>query len=458
MLDPEQEKPELSRRGFILNYPMFRYWNRSYIDQGLENLRAKPLNLYVHMPYCIQRCAYCYFKTTTLKENRLQQIDRYVDSVCQEIRATPERFHLGARPIETMYFGGGTPTLLSAENLEKLFTTLRENFNIDRPEITVEGEPVTLTERKAEVLERYGVNRISLGIQSFAEEVVFQTGRRDTEEQAMAAIQLAKSIGATVNIDLISGLAGERMETWAYSVKRAIESGADSITVYKLELYANTPYYGAEKNQEIHLPDDEEELEYFEYAMNELRANGFQPVNAFTFTRNGAYDQQHTKSKWHGGDNYAFGVSAFGSLGNWSYQNTNDINAYTELVERGEVAYQRAYIATSLDLMIRDVVLGIKLLHLSHRRFRERHGLDLLHLCKSTLQTLESEGFVTVDDEHISLTDLGLIYADSVGRTLEAAIKRFAGVSSGGKARVHFAEPKELANLGGRALPAQPSA
>lgn len=440
-------RPERTRRDFILNYPMFRYWRKEAIADGTT---PQPLNIYVHMPYCIQRCAYCYFKTTTLKENRLAQIDHYVDSVCKEIELATRRYHLDERPIRTVYFGGGTPTLMSEENLDKIFTTLRANLDLSHvEEINVEGEPVTLTERKARVLKKNGVNRISLGIQSFCEEIVFNTGRADTEEQALKAIALAASTGATVNIDLISGLAGDRMETWAYSVQRALESGAHSITLYKLELYANTPYYASEKKSEIALPTDEQELELARYAIAEFKKNGYLPVNTFTFTKGGAYDQVHTRSKWTGEDNYAFGVSAFGGLGRWGYQNTSDIPTYTETVARGELPYNRAYTATSLDLMIREMVLGVKLIHLDHVRFKKRHGVDLLKICASTLQELEEEGLLTVDAQHVSLTDEGLLYGDHVARVLEGAFKDFAGADSGGRARVHFADP-QLIGIGGR--------
>src|SRR3954451_2181470 len=257
---------ELSRKGFIITYPMFRYWGKESVEEGLA---PKPLNLYVHTPYCIQRCAYCYFKTTTLKDNRLQEIDRYVNSVCKEIELISRHYDLKNRPIETVYFGGGTPTLLTEENIDKLFSSLRANFDLGDAQITFEGEPVTLTERKAALLQKNNVKRISLGIQSFKEEVVFQTGRRDTEEQTFKAIALAKATGAEVNIDLISGLPGETAEYWAYSVKRAIEADVHNITVYKLELYANTPYYSAEKKKEVTLPSEEDELGFYQYAMAE---------------------------------------------------------------------------------------------------------------------------------------------------------------------------------------------
>ena len=144
-------RPELSRKGFIITYPMFRYWGKESVEEGLA---PKPLNLYVHTPYCIQRCAYCYFKTTTLKDNRLQEIDRYVSSVCKEIELISKHYDLKNRPIETVYFGGGTPTLLTEENIDKLFSTLRANFALGDAQITFEGEPVTLTERKAALLKQ----------------------------------------------------------------------------------------------------------------------------------------------------------------------------------------------------------------------------------------------------------------------------------------------------------------
>jgi oxygen-independent coproporphyrinogen III oxidase len=437
--DPEPvhggSRPELSRRGFILTYPMFRYWNKPALDEGM---RPQPLNLYIHMPYCIQRCAYCYFKTTTLKENRLKEIDRYVSAVCKELALGAEHYGLAGRPVETVYFGGGTPTLMSEENIDRLFATIHESFTLADPQITFEGEPVTLTERKAALLARHRVNRISLGIQSFKEEIVFQTGRQDTEEEAMKAIALAKRTGAMVNIDLISGLAGETLESWAYSVQRAIEADVHNITIYKLELYANTPYYSAEKHQEIALPDDELELELIQYAMAELAKHDYRPINTFTFAKGGAHDQLNTRSKWLGNDNFAAGVSAFGSIGRWNYQNTNDIAAYTAAVERGELPAFRGYSCTTFDLLVREAVMGIKLVDLDHVRFRKRHGVDLRTVCADELAQLAEEGFLTVGERTISLTDRGILYGDHVGRSLEAALKRWSGAGSGSRARVLF--------------------
>jgi len=256
------------------------------------------------------------YKTTTLRNTQLSEIDRYVESLCREIRMAAEQFHLRERPAISVYFGGGTPTLLSPGNIDRVMQTVRQNLTLADPEINFEAEPVSLTARKAEILVQHGVNRINLGIQSFCDDIVFRTGRRDTEAQALKAIEIALSTGAVVNIDLISGLQGETPETWAYSIRRAIESGAPSITVYKLELYANTEYYASLKRQNISLPSDEEELKLADYALEELTSAGYQPANFFTYTRGGRHVQRHITTKWQGTDVYAFGSSAFGSLGN----------------------------------------------------------------------------------------------------------------------------------------------
>lgn len=423
MLNVIQDDQELTRRGFVTNYPDFRQWRKEAAEQGLDR---RPLNVYLHLPYCIQRCAYCHYKTTTLRSTQLSDIDRYVDSLCREIEIAAERFHLRDRPTISLYFGGGTPSLLSAANIDRIMQTLRRNLTLADPEINFEAEPVSLTSRKAEILMEHGVNRINLGIQSFCDDIVFRTGRRDTEKQAMKAIEIALSSGAVLNIDLISGLQGETSETWEYSVRRAIETGAPSVTVYKLELYANTEYYANLRRQNISLPSDEEELKFARHALDEFTGAGYQPVNFFTFTRGGRYVQRHTTTKWQGVDIYAFGASAFGSLGNWAYQNTNELERYSELLEQGTPPLFRGYVYNDLEMMTRDVILGMKLIRFDRRAFRKRHGLDLVKLCGPALQRLQEDEFITVDDDAIVMSRKGILYGDYVGRVLATSLESLA--------------------------------
>ena len=361
-----------------------------------------------------------------MRKTQLGDIDRYVNSLCREIEIAAERFHLRERPAISLYFGGGTPTLLNARNIDHIMDTLHRHLRLADPEINFEAEPVSLTAQKAEILKRHGVNRINVGIQSFCDDIVFRTGRRDTEQQALKAIDIALSTGAVVNIDLISGLQGETPETWAHSVRRAIETGAPSITVYKLEVYANTEYYASLRRQNISLPSDDEELKMARHALEEFTRAGYQPVNFFTFTRGGHYVQRHTTTKWQGVDVYAFGASAFGSLGNWAYQNTNDLERYSELLDQKQLPLFRGHVYNDLELMTRDVILGMKLIRFDRSLFRKRHGLDLVRLCESTLHALQDDGFLTIDPDAIMLTHKGILYGDYVGRVLASSLEALA--------------------------------
>lgn len=421
--DATPARIELTRKGFVTNYPPYRYWRPEAAQRFLE---PAPLNVYVHSPYCVQRCAYCHYKTTTLGESRKVELDRYVASLCREIELGSRRFHLRDRPTTSIYFGGGTPTLLSRDNLSRIMDCLRENLTLVDPEITCEGEPVTLIPSKAAHLKQLGVNRISLGVQSFSDEVVFKTGRRDTEEQAFAAIAIAKDTGAVVNIDLMSGLAAETDATWAHTVERALAADVHSLTVYKTELYSNTEYYVSLRKNALALPSDEEELKYARYAIEHLERAGYLPVNFFTFTKGGGFAQRHTTSKWRGDDIYAFGVSAFGSLGSYSVQNTSDLQKYSDMIEAGELPIARGYRLTAKDMLARDVVLGMKLMHIDRSALKERYGFDVVGLCRSTVDELVAGDFVTVTDERVSMTRKGVLWGDYTGRTLAAAIDAVA--------------------------------
>lgn len=420
MLNVIQDVPVATRRGFVTNYPPFRSWRSESAGEGLI---PKPLNIYVHLPYCIQRCEYCHFKTTTLRKSQLAEIDRYIQSLCREIDLATERFHLRERPATSLYFGGGTPSLLSADNINRVMQALRRNLTLADPEITFEAEPVTLTRRKAEILAEHGATRISVGIQSFCDEIVFRTGRKDTEKQAREAIDIALSTGAVVNIDLISGLLGETPETWAYSVRRALETGVHSISAYKLEIYANTEYAAELRRRQISLPSDDEELALARYAIDEFRGAGYQPINFFTFSRDAGYVPRHITSRWRGGDTYAFGSSAFGSLGNWAYQNTNEFDKYSASIEREQLPIFRGHVSTALEMMTRDVILGMKLIRFDRKAFRARHGFDILRLCQPAIEQLEADRFLTVDDDVVALSDKGILYGDHVGRTLASSLE-----------------------------------
>jgi oxygen-independent coproporphyrinogen-3 oxidase len=403
------------RAGFVTNYPNFLHWK----NLAAGNLSADgPLNIYVHTPYCIQRCSYCYYKTVNLKgAERTQRIERYVNALCKEIELASAYYNLKGRRVVSVYFGGGTPTLLDGEQLHRIVATLQEHLTLGDCEFTVEAEPVTLTEGKAEILQTLPMNRISMGVQSFNDEIIARSNRLDNEKKALKAIAIARNTGAVVNIDLMSGLADEKMDSWAHSVDRAIESGVDSITVYKTELYANTPYYKEMRKDALDLPSEDQELGFMRHAVERMEASGYNPWSFYTFTKGGGHQHVYATSTFLGDDCYAFGVSAFGKLGDTLFQNSNDENTYTEMLEVGQLPIMRGHRLSSLDAMIRELVLGLKLVRFDLGRFQERHGFRLEALCGDTLAQLRDEDFISVDGESIRLMPKGILYGDYVGKS-----------------------------------------
>ncbi|NJO16164.1 MAG: radical SAM family heme chaperone HemW [Thioploca sp.] len=416
---------EPSRRGFVTNYPNFQHWKKTLPSQ--VNL-ISPLNIYVHIPFCAQQCSYCYYRTVT--GSRKSEMDRYVDALCKEIERSSEHFSLRERPISSIYFGGGTPTLLDEQSLNKITETLHKCFKLDSnnlPEFTVEGEPVTVIKKKTAVLQKIGANRISMGVQSLCDDVLKRSNRQDTENKVIRAIGFAQETGAVVNIDLMSGLAGETMNTWKYSVKRALEIGVESITVYKTELYANTQYFKDLRNEKIILPTDEEEIELMRYAIAQFEEASYLPWCFFTFTKEGKYQHVHATRIWEGEDYFPFGVSAFGRLGTQLFQNTNDVSNYVEQVEKGEIPIFRGHRMTALDEIVRDVLLGIKLNYLSFEYFRDKYGFNLETLCGSAIDELAQKGYVKLTDSRLVLTPEGMVQGDYSGKFLaRALLERYA--------------------------------
>ena len=404
------------RKGFVTNYPNFMQW--SHLDAE-EMGDQGPLNIYLHSPYCIQRCSYCYYKTINLRgKDKGKRMAEYIDRMCREIEMASQYYNLKGRHINSIYFGGGTPSLLDEPLLEQVFRTLHDNLTIDKPEICIEAEPVTMTKRKAAKLIELGATRISMGVQSFDNDIIKGSHRLDDEKKAVRAIEIAKNTGAVINIDLMSGLAGETPATWKHSVGTAINLGIQSISVYKTEIYTNTDYYRGLRKGTIDLPSDEQELDYMAYAMDELEAAGYEPWCFYTFTKGGEDVHLHSPSVFRGDDIYSFGVSAFGRLNNYVFQNSNNENRYMKMIDEGRLPVHRGHYLTSRDQMIRDVVLTMKLVSLNLNDFERKYGFRLEALAPQSMNELVDGGYINVSDSEIRLTRKGILHGDFSGKTI----------------------------------------
>ncbi len=418
-------KLEPTRRGFITNYPPFRRWSKKVVK---DFLALEPVNIYVHIPFCTQTCSYCYYMTVT-KQNATV-VDSYVDAVCAEIEHSAKHFNLHERPVNSIYFGGGTPTTLNEKNLRKIIDCIKDNFNVDDPEFTIEGEPMSLTKKKIGILDAVGANRISIGVQSFDDQIIKLSERKHDAQKALDVIAaLKKQSDWVVNIDLLSGLAGETPETWEKSLKTALSTGVDSITIYKMEAYSNTTFGQQVLAEDLNLPNDKEEEEFMKTALPMLEANDYLPWCTFTFTKSGMSPNVYASSIWNGDDLCSFGASAFGKIGRFVYQNYADMHNYMNIVEKGVLPVWRGNRLNNVEEMIRAILLGMKLTRLDTKEFQYTFGVDLLKVCENELYDLIKEGFVKIEDGIIQMTQKGLLYSDFTGKTLAIGVSKRFGFS-----------------------------
>ncbi|MFQ3247445.1 MAG: oxygen-independent coproporphyrinogen-3 oxidase [Arenicella sp.] len=417
-LDYRLETP--SRGGFVVAWPPQRHWRPV---EKTAQVTTRPLHLYFHIPFCLQRCRYCFFKVGILSENSHEVREAYVDALCKEVEMVADAMALRGRSVRSIYFGGGTPSVLSPEQLARIKKTIDAHFVLDDPEFVFEIEPVTFSNRLIDSLPDLGVNRISFGVQSFDDRVVALTGRHDTEEKNCRAIERALGTGVVVNIDLLSGLEGETEASWRHSVNRATGLGVHAITMYKLELYSNAEYMEGLKHGKLSLPNNQQELEFARYGIEQFQSNGYLPSTYFTFTREGKFPQRHIISRWEGEDMYGFGASAFGSINNESRQNVSEIDDYLKCIEEGEIPLHRSLKNSSLDNMLRDVIMGLKTTTIDLSKYHKRHGIRLESLLSTAIDSLVSTGLLQRDSEKLHLTQEGIIYGDYCGRYLGAALR-----------------------------------
>ena len=242
----DQEKTGLGNY-FIANYPPFSFWKKDYVADAQTVLNSPPkpgvpLGLYLHIPFCRKRCKFCYFRVYT--DKNANDISVYLDAITKEVELLSKSACVGGRPLDYVYFGGGTPSYLSATQLDNLMTRLREIMPWDQArEVTFECEPGTLQKHKLETLRKHGITRLSLGVENFKPEILQYNGRAHLEDEIYRAYGWARELGfPQINLDLIAGMVGEDWDNWKVCVAKTIALAPDCVTIYQMELPYNTVF------------------------------------------------------------------------------------------------------------------------------------------------------------------------------------------------------------------------
>lgn len=289
-----------------------------------------PLGLYIHIPFCRSKCQYCDFYS--LPQNDEKLMDEYLRAICTHIREAGP-LAPGYR-VDTIYFGGGTPSYFGANGLATIMNTIRKCFDVDaNAEITFEANPDSVTPRLLRRLRAEGFNRVSLGIQCDDDAILKDIGRPHTYAQAVEAVRLIRRAGyKNLSVDLMYGLPGQSLEGWKDTLQNVIKLDPEHISCYGLKLEEGTPLY--ERQQECDLADDDLQADMYLAAVEFLRLKGYRQYEISNFAKR-EMASRHNLKYWTGGEYLGFGPDASSDFAGRRFSNVRDIRAYIDGVTRG---------------------------------------------------------------------------------------------------------------------------
>ncbi len=484
--EPPMKKETTVGNYFVSNYPPFSFWKPEFVPDILAALEkppthnylstlnsqpsTPPLGIYLHIPFCRKRCHFCYFKVYTDKDS--VAIRAYMDAALKELSIYAKKPVIGGRTANFVYFGGGTPSYLSVDQLKHLTDGMKKLISWDGvEEVTFECEPGTLTDHKLKAIREMGVTRLSLGIENFSDHILEINGRAHRSKEVYRAYNYAREIGfPQINIDLIAGMVEETAENWRDCVAKTIELSADSVTIYEMEIPYNTTIYQqmkAEGKLVAPVADWDTKRAWVNYAFSELEKVGYTVASAYTAVRSGSKNMGSTghlpvssgdspdetsgtsqlntgvllsstpsgvplggspsgtggspvpptqfiyrDKLWAGADLLSLGVASFGHFSGTHYQNHHDFETYVTKITQGELPIYRALTPTDDEKLIREFVLQLKLGHVSCGYFQKKFGVDPRERFAVPLQTLHDWGFGKVEGDIIRLNRDGLLQVD----------------------------------------------
>ncbi|MBN1441068.1 MAG: coproporphyrinogen III oxidase family protein [Planctomycetes bacterium] len=424
-VSPENTNQTTAGNYFVANYPPFSFWTperRSEVLEALDRSPAPetPLGIYVHIPFCRRRCHFCYFRVYTGRDARKDRIARYVDAAVRELEIYAGKPLIEGRSPRYVYFGGGTPSFLPPKELERLFGSMQRIIPWDGvEEVTFECEPGTLDEEKLRALRKLGITRLSLGIESFDDDILRTNGRAHLSGEIHRAYGYARSIGFDqINIDLIAGMLNETEESWLASVRKAIEIEPDCVTIYQMEIPFNTVIYqGMKERGEIIAPvaDWPTKRAWTRQAFADLEAAGYTVTSAYTAVRDPErYQFLYRDYLWRGADMISLGVASFGHFGGTHYQNEKDFEPYAARVAAGELPIHRALTMTEEEKLVRELILQLKLGRVSRGYFLRKFQTDIYEKFAHPLEDYRDGGLIELGGDEVKLTRASLLRVDEL--------------------------------------------
>lgn len=371
----------------------------------------KDLGLYLHIPFCIQKCGYCDFLSAPAgREER----EAYVQALEKEIRSYGD-FAKGYR-VSTVFVGGGTPSCLEAPQTERIFQAVRDTFDIERmPEISMEMNPGTVTPEKLQTYKNCGINRLSMGLQSVRDSNLKLLGRIHTYEAFLESYHLAREAGfQNINVDLISSLPGQTEASWREELKTTAELSPEHISVYQLILEEGTPFYEKYAGHPELLPDEETSRAIYEVTAEVLAAYGFRQYEISNYAKEGR-ECRHNLKYWERGDYLGLGLGAASMVRNIRMSNTGDMKTYLEKCGEPKTMRTDVQFLEEPQQMEEFMFLGLrKTRGISKKEFRRVFGRDIELVYEKALEKFLSNGMLLEKKDRLYLSKEGVLLSNAV--------------------------------------------
>lgn len=374
----------------------------------------KPLGLYIHIPFCVQKCKYCDFLSAPADDATKK---RYAEAICKEITGYKELTK--EYQLATVYFGGGTPSVLELSLIEKILSAVKASFALEESaEITLEVNPGTASLDKLKGYKELGVNRLSIGVQSAKEEELRLLGRIHSFDDAKTTVLWAREAGFTnISLDLMSALPNQSLDDYKENVEAILSLNPEHISSYSLIVEEGTPFYsqyaeGAPKENE--LPDEETDRAMYAYTKERLVRAGYERYEISNYAKPG-FESRHNSSYWIGTEYIGVGLGASSLFTNARYHNETDLTTYINRVEAGQDIRLEMERLVQEEQMEEFMILGLRMMRgVSRAEFQNRFGKPIETVYGSALKKLEKQGLLLLEGDTIALTETGIDVSNQV--------------------------------------------
>lgn len=372
----------------------------------------RKVGIYIHIPFCKQKCFYCDFVSYC---DKTKFIDRYIDCLKKEIESKSNKNEI---VIDTIYIGGGTPSIIDVKLIIEVLESIKENFNVEKEaEITIEINPGTVNEEKLKLYKEEGINRVSIGLQSTNNDLLKMLGRIHTYEEFLKYFNMARNIGfKNINVDLMLGLPSQTLDDINKSMKRIINLKPEHVSVYSLIVEDGTKLARDVENGKLILPEEEIERNMYWKVKQTLENNGYIHYEISNFAKKG-YESKHNMNCWSQKEYLGFGASAHSYFKSMRYSNIEDVEEYIDNISKGKIEQNKKVheIQTVEDSKKEYMLLGLRKIDgVNITEFKNKFVDNPIYLFKKELSRLACEKLIEIDENRIKLTDKGLDLANIV--------------------------------------------